>query len=259
MQLSVFANAQYQTMPNEKGNGYYLNPIFAGDYADPSILRDGDTYYMVHSSFEYYPGLLIWQSKDLINWNPVTHALHTKIGNVWAPDLVKYKNKFYIYFPANNTNYVVSADSINGKWTEPVDLKIGGIDPGHIVDENGKRYLFFNSGGFVPLSDDGLSVAGEYRHTYDGWKIPRQWSIECFCMEGPKLVKRGEYYYLTVAEGGTAGPATGHMVVSAVQNRCLVPGKILLIIPSSEQQKIPKNGNRKGMVPSSKMPKESGG
>ncbi len=215
MQLSVFANAQYQTMPNEKGNGYYLNPIFAGDYADPSILRDGDTYYMVHSSFEYYPGLLIWQSKDLINWNPVTHALHTKIGNVWAPDLVKYKNKFYIYFPANNTNYVVSADSINGKWTEPVDLKIGGIDPGHIADENGKRYLFFNSGGFVPLSDDGLSVAGEYRHTYDGWKIPRQWSIECFCMEGPKLVKRGEYYYLTVAEGGTAGPATGHMVISA--------------------------------------------
>lgn len=215
MQLSVFANAQYQTMPNEKGNGYYLNPIFAGDYADPSILRDGDTYYMVHSSFEYYPGLLIWQSKDLINWNPVTHALHTKIGNVWAPDLVKYKNKFYIYFPANNTNYVVSADSINGKWTEPVDLKIGGIDPGHIADENGKLYLFFSSGGFVPLSDDGLSVAGEYRHTYDGWKIPRQWSIECFCMEGPKLVKRGEYYYLTVAEGGTAGPATGHMVVSA--------------------------------------------
>jgi len=215
MQLSVFANAQYQTMPNAKGNGYYLNPIFAGDYADPSILRDGDTYYMVHSSFEYYPGLLIWQSKDLINWNPVTHALHTKIGNVWAPDLVKYKNKFYIYFPANNTNYVVSADSINSKWTEPVDLKIGGIDPGHIADKNGKRYLFFSSGGFVPLSDDGLSVAGEYKHTYDGWKIPRQWSIECFCMEGPKLVKRGEYYYLTVAEGGTAGPATGHMVISA--------------------------------------------
>ena len=215
MRLSVFANAQYQTMPNEKGNGYYLNPIFAGDYADPSILRDGDTYYMVHSSFEYYPGLLIWQSKDLINWTPVTHALHKNVGSVWAPDLVKYKNKFYIYFPANNTNYVVSADSINGKWTEPVDLKIGGIDPGHIADQNGKRYLFFSSGGFVPLSDDGLSAAGEYKHTYDGWKIPRQWSIECFCMEGPKLVKRGEYYYLTVAEGGTAGPATGHMVISA--------------------------------------------
>ena len=213
--LSVFANAQYQTKTNEKGTGFYLNPIFSGDYADPSILRDGDNYYMVHSSFEYYPGLLIWQSKDLINWKPVTHALHKNVGNVWAPDLVKYKNKFYIYFPANNTNYVVSAYSINGKWSDPVDLKTSGIDPGHIADENGKRYLFFNSGGFVPLSDDGLSIAGEYKASYSGWKIPRQWSIECFCMEGPKLIKRGEYYYLTVAQGGTAGPATGHMVISA--------------------------------------------
>ena len=65
VQLLVIANAQYQTTPNEKGNGYYTNPIFAGDYPDPSIIRDGDNYYMVHSSFEYYPGLLIWQSKDL--------------------------------------------------------------------------------------------------------------------------------------------------------------------------------------------------
>lgn len=215
IQLSFFANAQYQTMPNEKGTDFYLNPIFAGDYPDPSILRDGDNYYMVHSSFEYYPGLLIWQSKDLINWTPVTHALHKYVGSVWAPDLVKYKNKYYIYFPANNTNYVVSADSINGKWSDPIDLKIGNIDPGHIADENGKRYLFFSNGGCVPLSEDGLSVAGEYKASYSGWKIPRQWSIECFCMEGPKLVKRGEYYYLTVAEGGTAGPATGHMVISA--------------------------------------------
>ncbi len=213
--VSVFANAQYQTKPNEKGKDYYMNPIFAGDYADPSILRDGDNYYMVHSSFGYYPGLLIWQSKDLINWTPVNHALHKNIGDVWAPDLVKYKNRFYIYFPANGTNYVVSADSIDGKWSEPIDLKTGGIDPGHITDENGKRYLFFSSGSFIPLADDGLSVAGESKHTYDGWKIPRQWSIECFCMEGPKLVKRGDYYYLTVAEGGTGGPATGHMVISA--------------------------------------------
>lgn len=215
IQWSVFANAQYQTMPNKKGDGYYLNPIFAGDYPDPSILRDGDNYYMVHSSFEYYPGLLIWQSKDLINWTPVTHALHKRVGSVYAPDLVKYKNKFFIYFAANGTNYVVTADAIDGKWTEPIDLKIGNIDPGHIVDEHGKRYLFFSDGGFVPLSDDGLSTAGTQKSSYHGWPIPRDWSIECFCLEGPKLIKRGEYYYLTVAEGGTAGPVTGHMVVSA--------------------------------------------
>ncbi|HEY5588627.1 MAG TPA: family 43 glycosylhydrolase, partial [Candidatus Paceibacterota bacterium] len=141
------ANAQYQTQRPDKGSGYYLNPIFAGDYPDPSIMRDGDTYYMVHSSFEYYPGLLIWKSTDLINWTPVAHALHKYIGSVWAPDLVKCKDKYYIYFPANDKIYVVTADSINGPWSDPIDLKINRIDPGHVVDGNGKRYLYFNSGG----------------------------------------------------------------------------------------------------------------
>jgi len=215
LQFSICATAQYQVAQNPKTPGFYTNPIFAGDYPDPSILRDGDNYYMVHSSFEYYPGLLIWHSKDLINWKPVTHALHKKVGSVYAPDLVKYKNKFYIYFPANGTNYVVTADSIGGQWSDPVDLKIGNIDPGHITDEQGKRYLFFSDGGFVPLSDDGLSTTGNQKNSYKGWPIPRNWSIECFCLEGPKLIKKGEYYYITVAEGGTAGPITGHMVVSA--------------------------------------------
>jgi beta-xylosidase len=215
LQFTFFAGAQYQTQVCEKGADYYLNPIFAGDYPDPSIIRDGDTYYMVHSSFEYYPGLMIWKSRDLINWIPVANALHKYIGSVWAPDIVKNRNKYYIYFPVNDKIYVVTADSIEGPWSDPIDLKIKSIDPGHVVDENGKRYLYFNSGGYVPLSDDGLSVTGELRHTYDGWPIPRDWTIELFALESPKLVKRGEYYYLTVAEGGTAGPATSHMIISA--------------------------------------------
>lgn len=214
-QLGLGAFAQYQTTPNKKGAGFYTNPIFGGDYPDPSILRDGDDYYIVHSSFELYPGLLIWHSKDLINWTPVTTALNQNIGTVWAPDLAKYNDKYYIYFPANYKIYVVVADAIEGPWSEPVDLGISNIDPGHIVDEDGKRYLYSANGGYVPLSDDGLSVIGETKHVYDGWPIPREYSIECFCLEGPKLVKRGDYYYLTVAEGGTAGPATGHMIISA--------------------------------------------
>lgn len=223
IQLSYFTYGQFQTGINEKGVDYYVNPIFAGDYADPSLLRDGNDYYIVHSSFEYYPGLLIWQSKDLINWTPVANALHEYVGSVWAPDLVKYKNKYYIYFPANNTNYVVTADSINGKWSDPIDLKIGSIDPGHVIDNDGKNYLYFSGGGYVPLSDDGLSVVGEIKYTYSGWPIPREWSIECFCLESPKLAKRGDYYYLTMAEGGTAGPATSHMIVSARSKSPLGP------------------------------------
>lgn len=212
-----------QTSPNEKGIDCYVNPIFAGDYADPSLLRDGNDYYIVHSSFEYYPGLLIWHSKDLINWTPVTNALHKYVGSVWAPDLVKRKNKYYIYFPANDKNYVITADSINGTWSEPIDLKVGNIDPGHVTDQDGKKYLYFSGGGYVPLSDDGLSVVGEIKYTYGGWPIPREWSIECFCMEGPKLVKRGDYYYITMAQGGTAGPATSHMIVSARSKSPLGP------------------------------------
>ena len=213
--MAIWANAQYQTHTKDVKPGYFENPIFAGDYPDPSILRDSDTYYIVHSSFEYYPGLLIWRSTDLINWTPVANALHKYIGSVWAPDLVKYKGKYYIYFPANNQIYVVTANSIEGPWSDPVNLKINSIDPGHVVGSDGKRYLYFNSGGYVQLTDDGLSVVGDITHAYDGWPIPREWSIQCFCLEGPKLIKHGDYYYLTVAEGGTAGPATSHMIISA--------------------------------------------
>lgn len=225
IQFGLSANAQYQVAPNSKGENYFTNPVFAGDYPDPSILRDGNDYYMVHSSFEYYPGLTIWHSKDMINWTPVNNTLHKYIGSVWAPDLVKYKNKYYIYFPADNKNYVISADSINGKWSDPVTITVkdNPIDPGHIADDNGKRYLYFSSGGYVPLSDDGLLAVGEYTKTFSGWPIPRDWSIELFALEGPKFIKHGEYYYLTTAEGGTAGPATSHMVISARSKSPLGP------------------------------------
>lgn len=220
--LTLGAVAQYQRVDTNQSESYY-NPIFSGDYPDPSILRDGDMYYMVHSSFEYYPGLLIWKSKDLINWTPVTNSLKKYVGSVWAPDLIKYNNKYFIYFPANNTNYVISSSSIEGPWSDPIDLKVTHIDPGHFVDEKGKRYLYFSSGDYVQLSDDGLSTVGELKHAYSGWSIPRAWSIECFCMESPKVTKRGEYYYLTVAEGGTAGPATSHMIISARSKSPLGP------------------------------------
>jgi xylan 1,4-beta-xylosidase len=225
IQLSLITYAQYQISTNKKGIEYYVNPIFAGDNPDPSILRDGDTYYIVHSSFEYYPGLLIWESKDLINWTPVTNALHKYVGSVWAPDLIKYKNKYYIYFPANGKNYVITANSIQGPWSDPVSITVedNPIDPGHITDENGKRFLYFSSGGYVPLSDDGLAAEGGYKKTYNGWPIPRNWTIELFALEGPKFTKHGEYYYLTTAEGGTSGPATSHMIISARSKSPLGP------------------------------------
>ncbi|MEZ4641980.1 MAG: family 43 glycosylhydrolase [Chloroflexota bacterium] len=67
----ISSQADTQMMTSEIKDGYFVNPIFAGNYPDPSILRDGSDYYIVHSSFEYYPGLLIWHSTDLVNWTPL--------------------------------------------------------------------------------------------------------------------------------------------------------------------------------------------
>ena len=200
------------------GNGTYLNPIFPGDFPDPTIIRDGKDYYMTHTSHNNYPGLLIWHSRDLVNWKVIGSALKEYVGEIWAPDLIKYKGKYYIYCPLHDTgsNMVIVADNIEGPWSSPVDLNVKGlIDPGHIVGEDGKRYLFCSSGYMAELSDDGLSVIGELQKVYDGWKYPSDWLDECFCLESPKLKKGGDYYYMISAQGGTSGPATSHMAVMA--------------------------------------------
>ena len=206
------------------GNGTYLNPVLAGDRPDPNILKDGDDYYAAFSSFLYYPGVPIWHSRDLVNWTPVTAALKTPIGNVWALDIAKHNGRYFIYIPVLDDNdpgralktFVIHAPSMKGPWSEPIDMHLDGhIDPGHIVGEDGKRYLFFNGGGRVRLSDDGLSAAGKVEHVYDGWPIPQDWIIEGFALEGPKLTRRGDYFYMFSGQGGTAGPPTSHMVVVA--------------------------------------------
>ena len=200
------------------GDGTFLNPIMAGDHPDPSILRDGDDYYMTFSSFDAYPGLVIWHSRDLVNWQVIGPALFKNVGSVWAPDLVKHNGRYYIYFPGispNRSNYVIWADDIRGPWSAPIDLKLTRIDPGHAVGPDGKRYLFLSAGELVQLSDDGLSTMGPTKKVYDGWKYPADWIVETFAQEGPKILRRGDYYYMVLAEGGTAGPPTGHMIVAA--------------------------------------------
>jgi xylan 1,4-beta-xylosidase len=200
-----------------------IQAVLTGDYADPTIVRVGGDYYMTHSSYTYMPGLLIWHSKDLKRWDRVCHALHTFVGDVWAPDFVHYKDKFYIYFPAARTNWVVTADRPEGPWSEPVDLHLRGIDPGHIATPDGKRYLYVDSGRVVELAPDGLSMVGEPTRVYNGWPYPEDWVVEGFYSESPKLIYKEGYYYLTTAQGGTAGPSTSHMIVSARSKSPLGP------------------------------------
>lgn len=189
--------------------------LMSGDYADPSVLKDGEDYYMTHSPFHYQPGFLIWHSRDLLHWEPICRAGNNWSGSAWAPDLQKVGDTYYIYFPANETNWVITAKNIRGPWSEPVDLKIGGIDPGLVVAPDGKRYLFTNAGQVTPLTDDGMARCGQTKTVYSGWHYPKEWETECMCLESPKLNWHNGYLYMTSAEGGTAGPATSHMAVCA--------------------------------------------
>ena len=197
------------------GNGYYMNPILDGDYADPAVFREGETYYLTVSTGQYRPGLSIFESKDLVNWRLLCHPLEKFEGSVWAPDILKMNGKYYIYFCAEGSNWVIWSDQIDGKWSEAIDLHVGHIAPGHVADEKGKRYLFLSDNYLVPLSDDGLSVAGEMVQVLKAPPISESWDIEGAFPEAPNVFKRGEYYYLTYADGGTSGPATSHMIMSA--------------------------------------------
>lgn len=209
------------------GDGRFLNPVLAGDYPDPTVLKDGEDYYMTHSSFDASPGLVIWHSRDLVNWTPIGSALAKPLGTVFAVDLVKHEGRFYIYIPFMKAPwsrdlkhfaniYVIHADSMQGPWSEPIDLGIDGlIDPGHIVGEDGERYLFLSGINRVKLSRDGLSTNGKVEKVYDGWKYPDDWITEAYSLEGPKLLRRGEWFYIISAVGGTGGPVTGHMVIVA--------------------------------------------
>ena len=197
-----------------QSSGTFRNPIIAGDHPDASPIRVGNEFYLTHSSFDYAPGLLIWHSRDLVNWKPVNAALRRYWGNVYAPYLCEHEGRFYIYFPADGRLRVTHADHPTATWSDPIDLGINAIDPAHVA-ENGRRFLYMAGGLMAELTPDGLAVKEPPRKIFDPWPMPSALRMECTCLEAPKLLKHGEYFYLLVAEGGTAGPATSHAVVLA--------------------------------------------
>jgi beta-xylosidase len=204
----------------DKGNGYYRNPIIAGDLADPSLIRVGEDYYMIHGKGLNY-AMVILHSQDLVNWKPLARVPTGGSSHPWAPDLVFTHGKFYIYVTIPSyredgsrrfQNFVYHAERIEGPWSEPIDLGIDGwIDPGHLTDKEGNRFLFMEKEFAVELTRDGLATAGEFRKFYTAWEYPLEWDVGCWCLEAPKLFIRGDYYYLVTAMGGTGMPATAHM------------------------------------------------
>jgi beta-xylosidase len=199
--------------------------LFAGDYPDPSIVRVENRYYITHSSFLYHPGLLIFETTDPADpsaWRPLAFAVDQPGWDIWAPELIHHQKRFFLYYFAKattgdrrGTNWVVTAESASGPWSEPREIPCTSIDPGHVVDEAGRRFLHFSGGRAAPLSPDGLSLAEEPRVVYKGWQYPKSYRVEGSFLEGPKLLYREPWYYLLSAQGGTAGPATSHMAIAA--------------------------------------------
>ena len=166
------------------------------------MIKVGDEYWLTYSSFEAAPGLPLYRSTDLVNWTYETSALQNPVGNTFAVDIAEHDGHFFIYIPfiptpwstlTDASIFVIHADAMSGPWSEPIDLGIrGAIDPGHVVGEDGTRYLFTSGVRRIQLADDGLSTVGELEKVYDGWRYPDEWITEAYALEGPKLFRRGD-------------------------------------------------------------------
>ena len=210
----------------DNGDGTYKNPVLLCDYSDPDVIRVGDTYYMTASSFNYVPGLPILVSKDLVNWELKNYALPNipearyavprHAQGVWAPAMRYHEGQFYIYYGMPDEGiFMVSADDPLGEWESPVCVLPGKglIDPCPFWDDDGRAYVvhgyaksrigFKSILGVFPMSPDGTHAIGEDHFLFDGQK-------DHPTIEGPKVHKRGEWYYIFAPAGGVP---TGWQVV----------------------------------------------
>ena len=220
------------------------NPILPGFNPDPSIVRVGDDYYIATSTFEWFPGVQIHHSRDLVNWRLLTRPLRrasqlNMLGvpdscGVWAPCLSYSGGRFYLIYTnvkrygtttlgANSgavfrdlDNYLVTSDTIDGDWSDPVFLNSSGFDPSLFHDDDGRKYILnmlwdhrpgrnrFAGIVIQEYSVEEQRLIGERRLIFEGTPIG--------LTEGPHLYKRDDYYYLLTAEGGTGW---GHAVTMA--------------------------------------------
>ena len=216
------------------GQEVFKNPILAGGYPDPSICKVGDTFYLVNSSFEYFPGLPIHKSTDLINWELIGHGLHRESqasstvnlvdvqsnGGIHAPTIRFNKGVYYIistnvYYDdeknkADMVNFIITANNPAGPWSDPIHIEgAPGIDPDLFFDDNGRVWYVGNQAPENPSFDgegeiwlqeldlNEYSLIGE-RHLLWRGACGGVWA------EGPHMYKKDGKYYLIIAEGGTS-------------------------------------------------------
>ena len=189
----------------------YRNPVHRGFHPDPSVVRVGEDYYMVNSSFVMLPALPVSHSRDLVHWKNIGHVLTDPDAarlrglrggfGYWAPDISFWHGRFWVVATLHGTEIpvrtqmITSAPAPEGPWDAPKFLDIDGIDPSLFADDDGRRYLLTNPGAQItPVSESG-DPEGEPRMIRYGWNLIKS--------EGPHLLKKDGWYYLFQAEGGT--------------------------------------------------------
>ncbi len=197
----------------------YTNPVLHADYSDPDVIQSGDKYYMTASSFNCVPGLPLLESENLVDWKLINYALpelypdsvfsKPQHGNgVWAPSMRFHNNKYYIFYGDPDYGiYMLSADSINGKWSKPWLVKAGNgwIDPCPLWDDDGRAWLVHAWAGsragikstlmLHQMSPDGKALLDNGIIIFDGHDGNAT-------VEGPKLYKHNGYYYVFAPAGG---------------------------------------------------------
>ena len=211
---------QVQPAPNQ-----FRNPILSGYYPDPSITRVGADYYLVNSTFTHFPGLPIFHSRDLVSWTQIGNAidrpgqfnfsnLHSSRG-IFAPDISHRNGVYYIVTTCVDCggNVVMTATRPEGPWSDPKRIPFEGIDPSIFWDTDGKAWIVNNGAPNETPRYDGhraiwvqqfdpqtQTMVGERTQIVNGGV---DLSKKPIWIEGPHLLKRGAYYYLIAAEGGT--------------------------------------------------------
>jgi xylan 1,4-beta-xylosidase len=216
------------------------NPVLRGFNPDPCVCRGKDAWYIAVSTFEWYPGVLIYKSSDFVNWkltaNPLDRLSQLNLigeqpsGGVWAPALSYHDGLYWLVYTDTKAwkgeqknmpvrdmhNYLVTAPEITGPWSDPVHLVSGGFDPSLLHEANGKKWLAYIRRDFRGIYQDLFAgiilreysveerkLIGEERVIYKGANLKTDYFLKCQIYEAPHLLKKGGWYYLITAEGGT--------------------------------------------------------
>lgn len=207
--------------------GHYRNPILAGYYPDPSICRVGDDYYLINSTFAHFPGIPVFHSRDLVNWEQIGHVIdrptqlnYDNLGitrGIFAPAISHHGDTFYVVCTMvdKGGNFLMTAKNPAGPWSDPVWLGFDGIDPSLFFDDDGRAWMVNNGNppDNKPLYQGHRAIwIQEFDVATQKLKGPRSIIVnggadiskKPVWIEGPHLYKRNDWYYLCCAEGGTS-------------------------------------------------------